>query len=344
MKNNKEISRSKQLSKKIIFVDGIAGCGKTLFSQIIASFDKVEILNYAFEVEWICRLFYLKKINNDAAQSMIKMLIDLKIYGNMMGRDVNFRYSDLSGVFQNPKPLRYFKRIFGSGDLDVPRKIDEFQPILNFTTHDLLPLSKPIFEGLGKDILFLDIERHPLFMVIQQTLNMERLLNNPRNIAIYFKYNNYEIPSWAEGWEELYLKSNFVEKAIFYMYHQIDLREKFHSENKKLLKSQIITIPFEKFVKNPYSYLSEIEDKFELKVTKLVQKVMKKQKVPRKNIVDGIPLSIYKRCGWTPPDKNLTEKEEYLKRRQFIIDQGANKFALETIDNLSFAYEKKHCF
>ena len=33
MNNNKEISRSKQLSKKIIFVDGIAGCGKTTLTS-----------------------------------------------------------------------------------------------------------------------------------------------------------------------------------------------------------------------------------------------------------------------------------------------------------------------
>ena len=36
---------------------------------------------------------------------------------------------------------------------------------------------------------------------------------------------------------------------------------------------------------------------------------MKKQKVPRKNIVDGLPLSIYKRCGWEAPISGLSERD-----------------------------------
>ena len=338
---NKKIVRNKTLFKKIIFVDGIAGCGKTLFSPIIASFDQVELLNYAFEIEWICRLNSMSKIDKDAAITMIKMHLDLRLYGNMMGRDVNFRYSDLSSVFQNPKPLRYIRRIFSEGDMEVPKKIELEKPILNLTTHDLLPLSKIIFENFSDGLLFIDVERHPLFMIIQQTLNMERLVNNPRNIAIYFQYKKDNLPFWAEGWEELFLKSNFVEKAIYYTYFQSKKRDLFKKENAILIKNRILTIPFEKFVKNPNNYLKKMETLFGLTISKQVIKAMRKQNVPRKNIVDGIPLAIYKRCGWTPPNKNLSEKDEFVKRRQFAKAQGANKKSLELLDKISHEYEKK---
>ena len=69
---------------------------------------------------------------------------------------------------------------------------------------------------------------------------------------------------------------------------------------------------------------------------------MKKQKVPRKKISDGIPLTIYKRCGWEPPDPNITELEELNKRRQFAIDKGASRDALETLDKLSEDYENNY--
>ena len=62
----------------------------------------------------------LDKLDDDAAKAMVRMMSDHKIYQNMMGRDVNFRYSDLSSVFQNPKPLRYIRRIFSEGDMEVP--------------------------------------------------------------------------------------------------------------------------------------------------------------------------------------------------------------------------------
>ena len=69
---------------------------------------------------------------------------------------------------------------------------------------------------------------------------------------------------------------------------------------------------------------------------------MKKQNVPRKRISDGIPLAIYKRCGWDPPVEGLTERGELDKRRQFAIDQGANKDAIKVLDQMSAKYEETY--
>ena len=69
---------------------------------------------------------------------------------------------------------------------------------------------------------------------------------------------------------------------------------------------------------------------------------MKKQKVPRKKISDGIPLDIYKRCGWEPPDKTLSEKEELDKRKRFVLSAGANKQSLEVLDKMIEDYENKY--
>ncbi len=59
---NKEIKviRQKQLTEKIAIVDGQPGCGKTMLSPIITTFQRVELLSFAFEVEFICRLFPFK--------------------------------------------------------------------------------------------------------------------------------------------------------------------------------------------------------------------------------------------------------------------------------------------
>ena len=67
---------------------------------------------------------------------------------------------------------------------------------------------------------------------------------------------------------------------------------------------------------------------------------MKKQKVPREKISDGIPLAIYKRCGWEPPIRGLSEREELKKRRQYAIENNASKKAIQTLDMISEQYEK----
>ena len=166
---DRKIIRSGRLAQNIIIIDGFPGCGKTLFGPIISSLDRVELLSYAFEIEFICRLNKLSKIEDDAAISLIKMLVDHKLYQTMMGRDTNFRYSDLSSVFNDSSPLRYFKRIFQKGDDFVPERIKEENPILSLTTHDLLAYSDPLVKGLEERLTFIEILRHPLYMIIQET-------------------------------------------------------------------------------------------------------------------------------------------------------------------------------
>ncbi len=334
-----KIKRNVNLAPKVIIVDGQGGCGKTMLSPIIGSFKRVELLNYAFEMEWICRLNFFGSLNEEAATTMVKMLTDSKIYTNMMGRDVNFRYSDLSSVFQNHKPSRYFRRLFQSGDMVIPDIISKEKPILNLTTHDLLPVGKPVFDALKDRLVFIEMVRHPLFMLIQTTFNMERLINNRRDIGIYLEHEGNTIPYYGFANKDEFLKLLPIEQAIYCIKNQTELTEFFINQYKSIIEKNLIIVPFEKFVKTPDFYMNEIQAHIGEKLDRNTKNMMKKQNVPRKNVVDGIPLAIYKRCGWEPPDKKLNEKEEYLKRREFAVNQGASKKTLRILDELSESYE-----
>ena len=333
------IIRLKHLAEKIVIVDGQPGCGKTMFSTIISAMDRVEMLTYAFEIEFVCRLFHLKKMKKDAAIAMVRMFTDHKLYQMMMSRETNFRYSDLSSVFKAADPWRYLKRIFQEGDMVIPERIKNQNPILSLTTHDLLSVSKPVFEGLENRVVFIEIVRHPLYMLIQQTLNYERLLSDPRDVQINIKHGDDELPYYAYQWEKLFISCNAVERAIYTMDNTIRLTNKTKMEMRKNFKNNIITIPFEKFVLDPLTFMKKIELLLETNITSLTKKIMKKQKVPRKKISDGIPLDIYKRCGWEPPEKLLSEKQELAKRRKFAVDNGASKQSLEVLDRLGEDYE-----
>ena len=78
-----------------------------------------------------------------------------------------------------------------------------------------MPFSEPLFKSLKERICFFEIVRHPLYMIIQQTLNMERILGDPRDINLEIKYKDYSLPYFAYGWEELFVKSNSVDKVIY---------------------------------------------------------------------------------------------------------------------------------
>jgi hypothetical protein len=119
----------------------------------------------------------------------------------------------------------------------------------------------------------------------------------------------------------------------------IELTESFKFNYQERFGGQIITIPFESFVLNPWPYMEQIEKMLGSNITSKTKKVLKKQRVPRNKIADGLPLEIYKRCGWEPPERSLTEKEELEKRRQFAIENGASKKSMAVLDNLSEKYE-----
>jgi len=335
-----KILRKELLSQKVVIVDGQPGCGKTMLSPIVSSFDRVELLNYAFEIEFICRLYKMKKIESDAAIALVRMFVDHKLYQTMMGREVNFRYSDLSSAFKDSNPWRYFRRIFQEGDLIVPERIKKEKPILNLTTHDLLQIGKPVFDGLGKNLVLIEVVRHPLYMVIQQQLNMERLVENPRDIQVCFEYKSRQLPFYALGWEEKFIKSNSMDKAVFAIERATYETDKIRKISADRFDVCIITIPFEKFVKEPWPYLTKIENALGTNHSKNTLNIMKKQKVPRIKISDSPALDIYKRCGWIPPQK-VTEEGELEVRREMVVKFGS-KEALKKIDMLSKKYTEQY--
>ena len=117
MKNSDlRISRDQHMLHKVVMVDGLPGCGKTLFSAILSTLERIEMLGYSYEIEQYCHLHYLGKFPIDAASSLIKLSSDLKLYDSMMGRNVNFRPSDLSSVFQSNDPIKYIRRLIEPGD------------------------------------------------------------------------------------------------------------------------------------------------------------------------------------------------------------------------------------
>ena len=339
-----KLIRDGHLAEKIVIVNGQPGCGKTMLSPIIAAFDRVELLTYAYELEYICSLYSFQKIERDAAVVMIRMLTDLQLYNTMMAREVNFRPSDLSSVFRDAHTWRYVRRLFQKGDELVPDRIRKERPILHLTTHNLLPFSEPVFAALGERVVFLEVVRHPLYMIKQQALNMEHLhYGDVRDFIVYFNYQGQHLPYFVYGWEELFVRSSPVEKAIYSIERLTRAAQEQQAYLAERHNADIVIVPFERFVVDPWPYMEQIAQKIGTRVTRITHRAMKKQRVPRKMYAAGVGLKVYKRYGWEPPRAGSDEDREFEIRRQFAAEQASSR-AMQVLDKLCAEYEEKYMY
>ena len=335
------ISRKPHLAKKIVMVGGLDGCGKTLFSPIISALERVELPTYSYEIEHYCSLNFLQKLSLNTASTLIRMQTDLKLYNTMMGREVNFRPTDLSSVQLYHNPTQYFERLFKPGDEAVPDLIRKKNPILNLIIHNILFISDPIWNALGDRSVYIEVIRHPLYMVRQQHLNMQKLIDDVRDFIIYYERGKKSYPYWAKGWEDLFDQSTDIERSIHYIDQMTQRVEKAKKVLREKYQAKILTIPFEQFVLDPQPWVEKIALAIGSKITDTTKNVMLQQKVPREKIAQGLDLQVYRRCGWVPPKEGASEREELMIRRKDVeLDSSAS--ALKVLDRLCDEYENKH--
>lgn len=336
------VARDPHILDKVVFVGGHPGCGKTMLTPIIGSLDRVEIMKYNYALEHICCLRLLDKVDAETSKVMVKMLTDLDIYHMMMSRETNFRFKDLSSIFKNPRKWRYIQRLFLKGDEATIPRIKKERPILHHCVHNLLVISPSLFEALGERMRLITIVRHPLYMIIQWYLYVEHYGKDPRDFTIWISHETGKaVPFFARGWEEKYFSSGAMDKSIYSIEHLSNLEDQVLEAMTDDQRSQTLVIPFEYFVFNPWPYMERIEAMLGTKRTRATLREMKRQRVPRKMLAEGLDLPVYsKKCGWTPPE-HKTERAEMQKRWDYA-EKIASKEAMDVLNRISKKYEERY--
>lgn len=337
------IVRETDLVTRVACVGGQGGCGKTLVTPIIGSFAKVEIQKYQYTLEHLCWLALMGRLEPDVATAMIRMQADTDLYHLSMSREANFRPLDLSSVFKNPGAWRYLRRLFQPGDAEAIARIRRERPILHYLTHHVLAIAEPLFSAFGDRLRVVEIVRHPLYMIKQLYLYYaERHAQTlVRDLTIWYTYRGHVLPCFAYGWEELYLRSNIMDRAIYRIEQIAKLGQQAVHRLPESLRARIMILPFERFVLDPWPFLRQLERLLGSSVTRLTVRELKRQRVPRRMFAEGIGEPIYKEYGWQPPEPGADERRELETRRRFAA-QHASAEGLRALDRLCAEYEATH--
>jgi hypothetical protein len=224
------------------------------------------------------------------------------------------------------------------GDAEAAARIPVERPILHLVTHSTMCMCRPLFAALGERLRIVDVVRHPNYMIKQWYKWMPRAGTDPRMFGLCIAYEGQTLPWFASGWEELYLRSNTMDRTIYSIRYQWRMAREQHANLSTEQRAQVSVVPFEQFVVNPDPFVAQIAGSLDTSVTDVTRSEMKKQNVPRQMWADGIGLPIYKHYGWEPPAKGATERTELDHRRAFVAAE-ATPDALAAWDELCDQYE-----
>ena len=302
----------------IIFIDGLWGTGKSLLGPIISGMAKVEKVKIEPVYEYISILQYLNKISPDATLWMLNTYADKSQYDNSIGREVNLRWGDDSGLANNPNSLRYIRRLFGGeGDQKVS-DINENNRALNIMSHMLMLVAEPIFKTYGKRVKIVEVVRHPLYMVSHWYSYLQRY-DSPREFTVSLNHRGNKIPWFVGGWEDEFIEASAVDKvllSIIKLYEWLDV-----SSQKAITKGwNILTLSFESLVMVPDDPLQRLEAFLGRKHYPHLSTVLRKQRIPRKTIAQGKGHASY---GWVRGADN-SELDGYSRHMDFIRSNGSS--------------------
>lgn len=268
------------IAKNLIFIDGIARCGKSLFSGIIPSLQNVEHVQFNLLIEQIIPAFALGTLDEKYSDALLRLHFNELAYNIKLARNVNFRYSDQTGILNYKEPHIYYERLAALEGSEVVEDLRNAETFIPFQTHDLL-VNFQYLNKLHIDYRMIHLFRHPIDNCYSWWTRGwgERYSTDARSLTLAISFRDKLLPWYCYGYEEEWLDLNPIERCIR---TPIGLINK-SVQQYKLTKSRdrIHIVTFEDFVQNPYPEIEKISSFLGVTTTKFTPLFVSKAKCPR---------------------------------------------------------------
>lgn len=268
--------------KNLVVVTGVARSGKTMLAPIIASLEKSENPRTDYLLEQFPMLNMIGLISADVASYLMRFSLNLMIYDNLIGRNTNFRFSDLTSIWNTADPGIYFKRLLDEEGDAVFERMDKMENMSVFLFHNAVWHAK-IFLKTFPDIKMIHLMRHPIDVIYSWYRKGygADFYEKPRTSLLTLQWKNKVIPYYAFGWEEEYDTLSEMDRIIRMINIIQEKRQETFSSLSPQERSRIMTVSFEEMVTIPDPLLGKICEFLNTKETLHTSIVLKKQRCPR---------------------------------------------------------------
>ena len=317
-----KLIRNHHLTKNLLVLDGLSGTGKTMMSAILQSFDRVENGRFIYDVEYISISSYLGAHRSDSAQSLLDLIIDWKLYDNLISREVNFRPSDLSTIFKHPNWFEYIGRLLQDDGASVIERIEKKNPIMMIITHQLMLAMEPLMQQFKNRIKVVEMVRHPYYLLDHWIASGDIFARTPRDFTVWIDDDHgAPVPWFAQGWKDSYWSLSKFDRAVLSIE---SLSRDYKKNNTSQTHQTTFIIPFEHFVLQTEDYVTKLADWIGTSASRYTRKLCRKQNLPRSNINAGLNKPIYQRYRYNDQDKNLSHLDSYRQKKLFVDNQKSS--------------------
>jgi hypothetical protein len=266
----------------VVFLSGLARSGKTLLCPIISSFINSEKINLEPNFENLLELQHINCIEEDSLIYLLRSQMNLLIFNDAIGRNVNFRPNDYSSVWNYVDPLTYLNRIGNPDDDNVYTNIKNSNRLFPLMLHDGLWHSDYIFKAFPSSKL-IHMQRHPVDLIYSWLMKGlgGSFYNNLRSHIVTYNFKNTVLPYYAFGWEEEYSTLGEGDRVICMINNLLNEHLKVYSQLNETNKNSVLFLNHQALASNPDIVVEEVEVFLESKVTPHTLKVLEKENCPR---------------------------------------------------------------
>lgn len=181
----------------VLFVDGITRSGKFWIANAFIHFEKMEHIQHYSIMDNVMHMEQMGVISNNACAGILQNELRTRMFEMMIGRNINFRYSDSSSVYKNPNLHDYLGRVADKNAslMETAKNIFETNRTFLFIVHDWLS-NAGTFSDIFPCAKMIRIERHPIDLVYawhKEQLGSQKAfagsVESPCGVVPWFAYN-----------------------------------------------------------------------------------------------------------------------------------------------------------
>ena len=268
------------IANRQIFIDGVTRSGKTMLSHVITSLEKVEHIQYNDLLEQVLVGLALDFIDAEYAKSLIRINMNMLAYNMRIGRNVNFRASDQTGIDNHKDKQLYYERLKRKDGREVVDDVRTDGRAMPYQTHNLM-VNLEQLSKLEIDFFLLAVFRHPIDTIHSCWKRGwgERFGSDPISFTLTVDCGGEMMPWYAVSHAAVWESLNAMERCVK---TSADLIRRSAEQYKKAKSTERIHIvAFEDFAQEPEIELRKICAFLQTETTDSTERSLREARCPR---------------------------------------------------------------